>query len=493
MRAPTQILPRLFLSYRILCFIMPAYQTVLHWFRKDLRLTDNTALQQAATEATQVIPVYVLSDWKKNHGWTGSNRQHFLCGCLESLAKNLESIHSRLICRCGDPLRELEALIKETNAQAIYFNHDYDPYGRETERKLRLLCQTLGIGCHGFKDRVLHEPSEVLTGSGSDYRVYTPYSRNWLSLPKISPRGRLTSLGAAAADSVISHPLPTVAHWDLPPPTATILPAGERAARVRLNHFIQSGTLTAYGQNRNLPAGQTTSRLGQDLRFGLLSIRELFARCQAEAEKASGPAKTSIETYIKELAWREFYLAVLWFHPEVFDDEFNADWRGMPWPGSDEHFQLWTQGRTGFPIVDAGMRELLASGFMHNRVRMIVGMFLTKDLHCHWRLGESFFMQHLVDGENASNNGGWQWSAGTGADAAPYFRIQNPWTQTKSYDPDGTYIRQWVPELRGVSAERFLAPPKDGRPLAPGYPLPIVDHSTERDRTLALFKKHRAG
>jgi deoxyribodipyrimidine photo-lyase len=193
------------------------------------------------------------------------------------------------------------------------------------------------------------------------------------------------------------------------------------------------------------------------------------------------------------LAWREFYLAILWFYPEVFEEEFAPEFRGLPWPGREDHFEAWCRGMTGFPIVDAGIRELLATGFMHNRVRMIVSMFLTKDLHCHWRLGESFFMRHLVDGENASNNGGWQWSAGTGADAAPYFRIQNPWTQTKSYDPAGDYIRQWVPELRSVPAERLLAPPKDGRPLAPGYPRPIVDHATERERTLAIFAKHRQG
>ena len=256
--------------------------------------------------------------------------------------------------------------------------------------------------------------------------------------------------------------------------------------------FIENRTLMSYAQKRNIPAGVSTSRLGQDLRFGLISIRELYARCMAAASEAeTTDARTSIETYIKELAWREFYLAILWFYPSVFEEEFSADFRGMPWPGTDEAFQAWGRGMTGFPIVDAGMRELLNTGFMHNRVRMIVSMFLTKDLHCHWKLGESFFMQHLVDGENASNNGGWQWSAGTGADAAPYFRIQNPWTQTKSYDPNGEYIRQWVPELKSVSSELFQSPPKDGRALAPGYPLPIVDHTTERNRTLAIFAKHR--
>ena len=468
---------------------MPA-RIALHWFRKDLRLTDNTALHHAAKDASQVIPVYILSTWKTHHQWTGAKRQHFLAGCLDSLSKNLDTLGSRLILRAGDATQELRQLIQETQAEALYFNRDYDPYGRAMEDQIRALCHELGIECHHYKDRVLHEAPEVLTGSGTEYRVYTPYSRNWLSLPKPPPLPRITSLGPAS--TIASLPVPNLDYWGLTGDVSGVLEPGERAARQRMKHLIDSGILQTYKDKRNLPAGQTTSRLGQDLRFGLLSIRELYQRCRTASENAPLAARDSIETYIKELAWREFYLAILVNHPEVFDEEFNTDWRGIPWPGSDHHFLAWSQGRTGFPIIDAGIRELLHTGFMHNRVRMIVSMFLTKDLHCHWRLGESFFMQHLVDGENASNNGGWQWSAGTGADAAPYFRIQNPWTQTKTYDPDGAYIRQWVPELRSVSSERLQAPPKDNRPLAPGYPLPIIDHSTERDRTLALFKKHRA-
>ncbi len=466
-------------------------RVVLHWFRKDLRLTDNTALHHAARDAAQVIPVYLLSTWQRAHPWTGPKRQQFLCGSLASLAGNLQAMGSRLILRAGDARAELERLVKETGAEAIYFNRDYDPYGREMEKKVRHLCHELGIACLDCKDRVLHEADEVLTGEGGVYRVYTPYSRNWLAQAKPAPLPRITHLGPAAGAEITSLPLPAINHWQLTPEDAAIIEPGERAARARMKQFIDSGTLHRYGQQRNLPAGQTTSRLGQDLRFGLISIRELYARCLRAAEGAPATAVTSVQTYIRELAWREFYLALLWHHPEVFDEEFNPEWRGIPWPGSDAHFQLWSQGRTGFPIVDAGMRELLQTGFMHNRVRMIVSMFLTKDLHCHWRLGESFFMQHLVDGENASNNGGWQWSAGTGADAAPYFRIQNPWIQTKTYDPDGAYIKQWLPELRDVPASLFTAPPKDGRPLAPGYPRPVVDHHTERDRTLARFQAHR--
>ncbi|MDZ4404918.1 deoxyribodipyrimidine photo-lyase [Prosthecobacter sp.] len=457
-------------------------RTVLHWFRRDLRLTDNTALHHATQAAPQVIPVYVLSDWKQNHGWTGPNRQHFLCGNLESLAKNLEALGSRLLIRCGRADAELERLLRETQAEAIYFNRDYDPFGRAMEKKIDAVCTRLGIQCHGFDDSVMHAPASVLTLNAQPYRVYTPYSKNWLNLDKAVPLPRVTSLGPKAAEKIMSLPLPTLAHWQLPAPTAQIVPSGERAARERMKRFIDDGILKGYAANRNTPAGQTTSLLSQDLRHGLIGIRELYERC-AKVETAS--------TYIKELAWREFYFAILWFYPNVFDEEFAPDWRGLPWPGTDEAFQRWATGTTGFPIVDAGMRQLLQTGLMHNRLRMITAMFLTKDLHCDWRMGEAFFMQQLVDGENASNNGGWQWSAGTGADAAPYFRIQNPWLQSARFDPAGTYIKQWVPELKDVPAPLLHEPPKPGLPLAKGYPLPMVDHHTERDRCLAIFAKHK--
>ena len=461
---------------------------VIHWFRRDLRLTDNTALHQAA-KAGVVVPAYVLSSWKQSHGWTGAKRQSFLCGSLASLARNLDTIGSRLILRAGPAVAELRRLAQETNATAIYYNRDPDPFGKTLEDQLQAMCQELGIGCHGFKDVVLHEAAEVLTGTGQPYRVYTPYSKNWLSLPKPPPLPRITELGPAA--TVESLPLPTLDHWNLTlPADAQLLPSGERAARDRMKHFIESGILARYGQDRNLPAGQHGSCLSQDLRFGLISIRELHQRCQdyaAEHPAAAG----SVLTYVKELAWREFYMAILHFYPEVFEHEFNPDWRGLEWPSTDADFQAWAEGRTGFPIVDAGMRQLVNTGLMHNRVRMIVAMFLTKDLHCDWRQGEQFFHQHLIDAEIASNNGGWQWSAGTGADAAPYFRIQNPWTQTLRYDPEGEFIKQWLPELKDVPAARLCEAPKDGRPLVPGYPLPIVDHSTERDRCLAIFARHK--
>ena len=459
--------------------------TVLHWFRRDLRLTDNTALHEAVRTGSQVVPVYVLSTWKGLHGWTGPKRQQFLCGSLDSLARNVETLGARLIFRAGEAVAELEKLTRETQAEAIYFNRDPDPFGKRVEEQVAAMCQRLGIRCHGHKDTVLHEPGEVLTGSELPYRVYTPYAKNWLAQPKAPPLPRVNTLGNASP--VASLPAPTLAHWGLEPePDAQLPVPGERAARERMKSFVSGGTLDAYGVQRNLPAGQNNSCLSQDLRFGLISIRELYARCQERAREHPAAAG-SVLTYVKELAWREFYMAILHFYPQVLEGAFNQDFVPVQWPGTEQAFEAWATARTGFPIVDAGMRQLRVTGLMHNRVRMIVAMFLTKDLHCHWLQGEQFFHQQLIDAEIGSNNGGWQWSAGTGADAAPYFRIQNPWTQTLRYDPAGEYIKQWLPELRGVPPERFQAAPVDGRPLAPGYPLPMVDHSRERDRTLALF------
>lgn len=453
----------------------------IHWFRRDLRLNDNAALHHAAKASERVIPVYVLSNWRDHHRWTGPARQQFLCGSLASLARNLSTTGSHLVIRRGQADVEMEKLIRETGADAVFTNRSPDPFGKCMEQQVSTVCARLGIEFHSFKDCTLHEPDEILTGEGKPYRVFTPYFNNWISRDKPKPWPRATAFGAAPA--IPSLPLPSLETWNLAPRGASIPTPGERAARDRMKRFLNDGVLANYGQLRNLPAGRTTSQLSQDLRFGLVSIRELHSACLA------ANAGASAQTFIKELAWREFYMAVLHHWPEVLDHEFNADYRHVPWPGEDTAFQAWQEGRTGFPIVDAGIRQLLATGLMHNRVRMITAMFLTKDLHVHWRLGEQFFMQHLVDGEIASNNGGWQWSAGTGADAAPYFRIQNPWTQAKTYDPEGAYIKHWLPELAQVPVKMLMAPP--ARPLHPDYPLPIVDHARERDRTLDRFRLAR--
>lgn len=460
----------------------------IHWFRRDLRLTDNPALCEAARDGAPVIPVYILSDWKSAHRWTGPNRQHFLCGCLKSLAANLKTIGGRLVIRQGDPVAELLGLASETGATEITYSRDPDPFGRAVEERLEEAARPLGIICRSVKDVCMHERREVLNGSGEPFRVFTPYSKAWAKAPHPSVRSKPRALRTPAG--IPSNPLPALAHWGLRDPAGGLPEPGEKAARKRLDDFLTT-RLAGYGENRNLPAGKSTSRLSQDLRFGLLSIREVFERVTECANELPPVGRDSAAKFASELVWREFYMQILWHFPEVLESEFNPTFRGMRWPGTPSHFELWKSGETGFPIVDAAMRELRETGFMHNRTRMIAAMFLTKDLHLDWRLGESFFMQSLVDGEIASNNGGWQWSAGTGADAAPYFRIQNPWTQTRRYDPQGAYIKTWIPELRDVDPVRLCDPPDPGLRLAKGYPLPIVDHSRARDITLDLFAAHK--
>ncbi len=494
-------------SFRRFSFCVPRFlpsshlsiplKTAIHWFRRDFRLTDNTALNAAAEAAEKVVPVYILSDWKRHHHWTGPNRQEFICGCLRALAGNLEAIGGRLIIRSGPADRELEKLLIDTKAEAIFFNRDPDPFGRAMEARVEAMAKQHGAVATACKDVALHERDEVLTQTGAPYRVYSPYGRAWDKLAKPAVGPRLKKLATPAG--VASLPLPDLSHWDLQSTGARLIEAGEKAARARLDGFVSNqpdeGTAQRYKATRDFPAGTTTSRFSQDLRWGLLSVRDIYHRCVELRDNAKTPAaRDSVEKYLREIAWRDFYMQILYHYPEVLDTEFNPAMRGMPWrsPADEpEAFARWQEGRTGFPLVDAGMRQLAAGGYMHNRVRMIVSMFLTKDLHIGWRDGEAHFNRLLVDGEIANNNGGWQWSAGTGADAAPYFRIQNPWTQGLKCDPKAEYIKAYVPELRDLPAHRLLEPPNLGR-LSKDYPPPMVNHTEERDRTLAMFREHLA-
>jgi deoxyribodipyrimidine photo-lyase len=451
------------------------YSRAIHWFRRDLRLTDNTALREATIHSGEVIPLYVLSYWEKNHAWTGGKRQKFLCECLASLAGNIDHLGGELIIRKGDAVSEILKLVRESKAEAIYFNEDVDPFGQEIEARLK---KESPVPVHNYQDAALHGPEDVLKGDGTPYRVYTPFSKRWIPLEKPKPKGRPKQLKSPVG--IKSLPLPTLKMWGLQDEDWETVPGGEKAARQRMKEAL-SDRLARYEDTRDIPSVLGTSRLSQDLRWGTLSIRELYQK-----SRQCGSAQ-----YLKELAWREFYLQILHHFPEVLQWEFNSVWRGLPWNEPEEQFEAWKTGQTGIPIIDAGIRELLTTGFMHNRVRMIVAMFLTKDLHLDWRLGEQFFAQHLLDGEIASNNGGWQWSAGTGADAAPYFRIQNPWSQTKRFDPNGEYIKRWLPELRIVDPKLFQMSPEKDQSIAPNYPHPIIDHAEERLQTLAIFKKHR--
>lgn len=478
---------------------------VIHWFRRDLRLTDNTALNAAFREKKQVIAVYVLSEWKSQHHWCGAARQEFLCSCLASLAAEIEKRGGRLIIRKGVADAVLRELVVESKADAIFYNRDPDPFGRAMEARVEKMAVATGVRVTGFKDHVMHEESEVLTGKGTPFKVYTPYGKAWSQLPKIAPEN---VRGEFAQTNLKSLPLPMLKTWELESTIAEPLAGGEAAAQKRLALFLD-GRIQSYKEKRDFAAVEGTSRLSQDLRFGTLSIREIFQKCQQillRTKDAGG--RLGITTYVKELIWREFSFSVLGHWPDVLEHEFQEQYRTLPWrarwrpedetawsrePDSKVDFDRWCAGLTGFPIVDAGMRELNATGFMHNRVRMIVAMFLTKDLHIWWMHGESYFMQRLVDGEISSNNNGWQWSASTGTDAAPYFRIQNPWAQTARFDANGEYIKRWIPELRDVEPKAFCEPPFPGTSLAKGYPPPMVDHREQRDATISMFKNTALG
>ena len=462
---------------------------LIHWFRRDLRLDDNPALHAAQRDGDGlVIPVFILSDWRGSHRWTGPARQATLCGNLRALAAGLEALGRRLVLCRGDALAELERLLRETGAEALYFNRSPDPAGRALEKRVEAMAGRCGVRVQSFHDVTVLEPDAVLTQTGQPFRVFTPFSRAWMRQEPPAPVPSLKPLHPRASlPYPASLPLPTLADWGLAASAPSLPSAGEPAARRRMEAFF-SDPVFHYADERDLPALDATSHLSADLRWGTLSPRLLLRHTQAAiasaptAARREGPRK-----FLGELIWREFYMAVLWHWPEVLELEFQPRFRALKWDAPGDAFQRWCEGTTGFPIVDAGMRQLAATGWMHNRVRMIVSMFLTKDLHIDWRQGEAFFMRSLADGEIASNNGGWQWSAGVGADAAPYFRIQNPWTQTARYDPEGLYIKRWVPELKDVPAKALAKAPAPGVRLAPSYPAPMVDHARQREITLAMF------
>jgi len=458
---------------------------ILHWFRRDLRLDDNPALNAACRDSGgRVIPAFILSDWRGQQRWTGPARQSVLCGSLHALADELETLGSHLILRRGDAVQELERLLMETRAEALYYNRSPDPAGRAQEERVIAMARRLGVRTQNFHDVTVLAPETVRTQTGHPFRVFTPFSHAWLKQAMPSPLSHPGPLQPTPHPA--SLPLPTLADWGL---TSDVrLPeSGEPAARRRMEAFF-NGPIFRYAAERDLPAADATSHLSADLHWGTLSPRVLVQHCHTAIASAKTAAlRDGPRKFLGELIWREFYMAVLWHWPEVLEHEFQPGLRNLPWHRPGEAFRRWCEGTTGFPIIDAGMRQLAATGWMHNRVRMIVAMFLTKDLHLDWRLGEAFFMQRLADGEIASNNGGWQWSAGTGADAAPYFRIQNPWTQSARFDPEGDYIKAWVPELRNTPARALTKPPVSA--LAPGYPRPLVDHAWEREITLAMYRR----
>ena len=462
----------------------------LHWFRNDLRLRDNTALAAAAREADALLPVFVFDERILSSPRTGAPRVRFLLDCVERLGRDLASRGRPLLLRRGDPVHVIPQLLRETRADLLSFNRDTSPYAIRRDAAVVREAGRLGVRVLAPKDRVIFESREVLTQAGEPFGVFSPYRRAWqrrLDQHPELPRP-LPSL-PAAVPGLVGEPLPSASELGFGEDGARLPTGGEAAARRRLERFLETA-VADYDQARDRPARDGTSRLSPYLRFGAISVRECF-HAASEASAADARRARGVARWQDELVWREFYAAILEAHPRVERESYQRAYDRIEWSTDASTFAAWCEGRTGYPIIDAGMRQLAQTGWVHNRVRMLVASFLVKDLWIDWRRGEKFFFQRLVDGDPGSNNGGWQWSASTGTDAAPWFRIFNPVVQARRFDPDGAYVRRFVPELRDTPAELVHEPWR--APLLRGvYPAPIVRHDERRQLALSRYQAARA-
>ena len=465
-------------------------RVAIWWIRRDLRLADNSALTAALAMADQVIPLFILDPHLAQAPTTGAKRLAFLLNGLRSLDADLARRGSRLIFRQGDPQTVLADLVTAAGAGAIVAQADVSPYARRRDAAVaEHLPLQLTPGVTVF-------PSDVVTkADGSPYTVFTPFSRAWKALPpNLTPLpapGRIPTPVDLASDRIPASPA-------LPPHVP--FQASEAEAQRRLRAFADGlqAPIRRYHEQRDRPDLDGTSQLSPYLRFGLISPRQAAAAAYTILDGATDAAgRRGAEVWLNELIWREFNASILYRFPGVLRAAFRPELRSIPWDNNPELFAAWREGRSGYPIVDAAMRQLVQTGWMHNRARMIVASFLVKDLLIDWRWGERFFMQHLVDGDPASNNGGWQWTAGVGTDAAPYFRIFNPVLQGEKFDPHGDFVRRWLPELAHVPMafihKPWMMTPLDQRRagcvLGQDYPAPIVDHAAARERTLAAYQR----
>ena len=468
--------------------------TIVHWFRRDLRISDNTSLSRAAREADRVVPVFILDDHYRNDPNVGPARFRFLRETLAELERTLPRLGGRLILRRGPASTALPRLLRETGASAVYANHEIGPYPERRDREVQTAVEAVGARLRLFPDALLVEPDAIATAAGDPFTVYMPFSRRWTATEKREPEPSPSSL---ATPDLPSLPLASVRVWkDLPGDPAA--PAGgESKARSLLGDFL-TRAIGNYAAARDFPAKAATSRLSPHLHFGAISARSIRAAA-IEASRAAGSARRQgIHRFGLELAWREFCHHVLFHFPRVAEGSFRAEFDRLAWKSNPVGVAAWKEGRTGFPFVDAAMRELSTTHWMHNRARMVAASFLAKDLHVHWREGEKWFEHELADADLANNNGGWQWAAGAGTDAAPYFRIFHPVLQSKKFDPLGRYVRRFVPELARVPAEKIHEPwtMTEGEQRASGcrigkngdYPLPILDHAREREVARELFR-----
>jgi deoxyribodipyrimidine photo-lyase len=460
---------------------------IIVWFRRDLRVDDHAALWHATRTGAPIVPLFIFDTSIIRSLSSDGAAFDFQADALRELADKLTRLGGNLLLRHGTATQVHRELIREFHPSALYYNQDYEPSAQKRDADVERLYRASGIDVVAFKDLLLLEPAEVLTNEGKPYSVFTPFSKKWLSLPVSAPYGTPRKIHTPSMnkcvvlDAAALHRSVTITN-----PFAT---GGESHARKRWKKFL-TRAVGQYESLRDVLSVDGTSRMSPFLRFGMISVRRMYEDLiQLQATNASTTA--SIAKYINELIWREFYASVLWHFPHIVDASYRSEFDRMPWSTNEHHFEAWAEGRTGVPLVDAGMRQLNQTGWMHNRVRMVVASYLTKHLRIDWRKGAEYFATKLLDHETASNNGGWQWSASTGVDPKP-LRIFNPRLQAERFDPDGLYIRAYVPELNEVPA-RYIHAPHEMPPLVAhevrclvgkDYPRPLVDHT----RAVAAYK-----
>lgn len=464
----------------------------LCWIRRDLRLHDHHALSKALANGDETFLVFIFDkNILDKLPTTQDKRITLIMDALVEMEKKANESGSSVIIRYGDPKVEIPKLAEELKIDALYFNRDYEPYAKERDAFVEKKLRAKNIDVQTFKDHVFFEKNEVLTGSREIYKVFTPYKNKWLemfraqesvvpdykcSLKKLAPYKN--------AESILLKDWYKEIGFEK---TEVMISGGTSHALKRLKDFKKN--IHRYKDARDIPALNLTSVLSPYIRFGNLSIRDMIRAAIESGDEGSS-------TWLSEIIWRDFYQVILDVYPKIETHCFKPDYDKIHWEGRKEHFKLWCEGQTGFPIVDAAMRCLNETGFMHNRLRMVVASFLTKTLLIDWRLGERYFAEKLLDYDMAANNGGWQWSASTGVDAQPYFRIFNPWNQSEKFDEDGVFIRQWCPELRGFSNKKIHYPHEADMVeqaqakcvIGKDYPFPIVSYKAQKDRALLMYK-----
>ncbi len=471
---------------------------ILFWHRRDLRHADNVGLAEARERSQNVVGVFCIDPDILHGNDVAPARVSYMVGCLAALQEQYAKAGSQLLILQANPAPGIVNLAIALNAQAVFWNKDVEPYSRVRDRTVASALRESGIEVVTFWDQLLHEPKELTTGAGNPYTVYGPFWRNWSARQKSEPLAPfqdamgLSETEQETAKQAGAIALPTAKDLGFVWTNELFLEPGEVAAKAKLEDFCDRA-ISDYGEQRNFPAHPGTSQLSAALKFGAIGIRTLWAATlEIEKYARSDEARDSIRVWRQELAWREFYQHALYAFPELAEGPYRTPFKEFPWENNEEHFQAWCEGRTGYPIVDAAMRQMNEAGWMHNRCRMIVASFLTKDLIINWQRGEKYFMQRLIDGDLSANNGGWQWSASSGMDPKP-LRIFNPASQAKKFDPEAEYIRHWLPELRSVDTADLVSGNLNSRDRDRAhYPAPIVDHNQQQRRFKQLYQQQKA-